>query len=457
MKETHKIDELFKRGLADYKSELPSEKTKDKIFGRLAYYQYLKWILTSIVVLLFISGSIWAIYNILPQNNQKQDEPIILSKPIVLNKNTINNISTSETVIHTKPIVFKHSKFTENKANTPLIETKEPINKKTEEQNNLSLQTASLTLDNNLNEILVSENNKILEPVFKSEDKSEIKPEREVKIADSENKISNEKTKTEGLIKKTYKSPIISRFELLLSENLYFVDKNLSASTEYENLVKIRKEGENSMLTWSPLLEIRYNFTNFFIQSGLQYQKYGEKVDFHTSETIRNITDNWLHKDTLYYVKDSIEPPGSWHLDTIWYVVKDTAYKTNSYTFKKKNTYNYFELPFLLGKKIQINNLSLEIASGISLGFLLNADAEIIATDGKSTILLNDKKSPYFNSLMINYLLRIYLRYPLNDNWSVFVSPNLKYNLSSIFNENAYPIKQNYMLYGIGCGLTYKF
>lgn len=71
MKETHKIDELFKKSLADYRSELPSDKVKKKIFGTLVYYQYLKWSL-SVLALLFISGSIWAIYNFLPVSSERE-------------------------------------------------------------------------------------------------------------------------------------------------------------------------------------------------------------------------------------------------------------------------------------------------------------------------------------------------------------------------------------------------
>ena len=180
-------------------------------------------------------------------------------------------------------------------------------------------------------------------------------------------------------------------------------------------------------------------------------------MDFNTSETLRNITENWLHRDTLYYVKDSVNPPGSWHLDTIWFVVKDTNYKTNKYSFRKDNSYKYVEIPFLIGKRFVANNISFEVSTGISLGFLLKADSRLLSTDGKTALLISNEKSPYLNSIMVNYLLRFYIRYSISERWSIYISPDMKYNLGNILNESMYPIKQNYMLYGMGSGLIYKF
>lgn len=458
MKETQKIDELFRKGLADYRDEIPSQKTKEKIFGKLAYYQYLKWILTSVVLLVFISGSIWAIIAMIPENTK--ENPGKLFSPKV----NSHNIESDKVITSTKKGNVQNQKISSDYKNSPEpIENKAIKNKqqqivtvidnsgindsKPEEIKDAILTTTALSVENIVDQINVVDS-------VQNEEPNQNKVVEELLI---KNKITDEQTIAEGLIRKKYKKTIFNRFEVLMGGNLYYVDKKLSGNTEFESLVKIRKEGEKPITAFSPALEFRYNFDNFYIQSGLQYQKYGEKVDLQTSETLMDITENWMHKDSLYYVKDTIEPPGAWHLDTIWFTVKDTSYLTNKYTLKKNNSYKYVEIPLLIGKRFQFNRLSLEIATGVSFGFLLKADAQILATDEKTAIILNDEKSPYFNALMVNYLLRFSVRYSLNEKWSVFISPNMKYNLGNVFEENKYPIKQNYMLYGIGSGLIYKF
>ena len=137
--------------------------------------------------------------------------------------------------------------------------------------------------------------------------------------------------------------------------------------------------------------------------------------------------------------------------------MKDTNYKTNKYSFRKDNSYKYVEIPFLIGKRFVANNISFEVSTGISLGFLLKADSRLLSTDGKTALLVSNEKSPYLNSIMVNYLLRFYIRYSISERWSIYISPNMKYNLGNILNESMYPIKQNYMLYGMGSGLIYKF
>lgn len=474
MREANKIDELFKKGLADYQSELPSDKTKDIIFGRLTYFQYLKWIIGSVLVV-FISASIWAVINLIPKAVNEKPDTISASDTYVKKqiseemqtdvnktKNTIpfqlkNNNLKPNSRINNK-INIQNIKNIEKNITTS-ISTSSSIDYKSEikpqpQITEISVPSSSLTIEESLEAVIIANADNVTE----KETNVNIKTDAEKTINESDttyNKI-DKLTDFDGIIKKTYKRPFLSRFEILMSGNFYYVDKKLSAGSEFTNLVKIREKGESPVLTFSPALEIRYNFNNVFIQSGIQYQKYGEKLDFSTSEIIKELNDKWLIHDSLYYVRDSINPPGSWHLDTIWFHIIDTSYRTKKYTFKKTNSYNYFEIPLLIGKQIQLNRFSIEVSTGISFGFLLKSDAEILATDQKTAILLKDEKSPYLNTLMLNYLFRLSLRYQLNERWSIFVSPNIKYNIGNIFNENQYPIKQNYLLYGIGSGLIYK-
>jgi hypothetical protein len=453
MKETHKIDELFKKSLADYRSELPSDKVKKKIFGTLVYYQYLKWSL-SILALVFISGSIWAIYNFLPVTSDSK----MLSNSYPINKKmntktqfSIENKMVSKNeenkTIAKKEVDSKSVQKTNKKQQILLTSEEYAINEdvKLSDAKKSDIQISreetfvnTESLDSKQSEIIVKDIGNVVEK------KAEIK------------KLADETTSVDGLIKKEYKKKLINRFELIVGGSFFYVDKKLSAKKEYDNLVKIRENGEVPISNFSPYFGIRYNFNNFFVQSGFQYQKYGEKMDIQTSEMKFNVVDNWFHRDSLYYVKDSINPPGAWHIDTIWYVTHDTTHYLQKYRFQKNNNYKYIEIPFLIGKKFDLNPFILEVSTGISVGLILKSDAEILANDTRSVIVLNNEKSAYFNQVMLNYLFRLSLRYHISQKWSVYISPDVKYNMGSIFKGSNYPVKQNYILYGIGSGLIYK-
>ena len=466
MKEKHNIDELFKKGLRDYRAELPSEKTKEKIFGKLSFYHNLKRLSIFIIAILFITGSIWAYQYLISKTkdkdisyqqnsaNESKEKEIPFAEPLAVstaskqdnfNKQQYNRIESSSNVYKNKNIAAAKRQHANTATDNtiPQPESKASVEKPADIPIQKTIETNGMQSG--------------IEASVKAEEIKENKTEEAAVEAKTKDQKENEKARADDLIKKAYKKPVSSRFELLLGATVYFVDKKLSAATEYDNLVKLRKDAEKPIFALSPALELRFNFNKFYIQSGFQYQKYGEKVDFSTSETLRNITENWLHRDTLYYVKDSVNPPGSWHLDTIWFVVKDTNYKTNKYSFRKDNSYKYVEIPFLIGKRFVANNISFEISTGISLGFLLKADSRLLSTDGKTALLISNEKSPYLNSIMVNYLLRFYIRYSISERWSIYISPDMKYNLGNILNESMYPIKQNYMLYGMGSGLIYKF
>ena len=475
MKENHKIDELFLKALADYSSELPSENTKKKIFGKLAYYQYLKWSL-SVLGLIFVTGTIWAIYNFLPNSVDNQLNNI----PFKSNNKTESKIINQEQKTEkskeftTNYIVNESAKTTTNNNQIVAhkIEKYKQVNISSNEVNSTTdIKTiVSAESDNEINndkkivDVAVEES-KIFSTVTsdKNEDKltqstiKSVENKKEEDLKPASQKLTDENANVDGLIKKEYKKRNISRLELIAGADFYYVDKKLSSVKEYDNLVKIRKENEKPILAFSPSFGLRYNFNNFFVQSGFQYQKYGENTDIQTNELKFNVNENWFHRDSLYYVKDSVNPPGAWHIDTIWYVNYDTTHFIQKYRFQKNNTYHYIEIPVMIGKKFDFNPFILEVSTGISFGLILKSNSEILAPDTRSVIVLNNEKSAYFNQLMLNYLFRLSLRYNLSQKWSIYVSPNIKYNLGNVFNNSYYPVKQNYILYGVGSGIIYKF
>jgi hypothetical protein len=111
----------------------------------------------------------------------------------------------------------------------------------------------------------------------------------------------------------------------------------------------------------------------------------------------------------------------------------------------------------LVGKSFAVNRFILDISTGFSFGILLKSNAYLLSADDNSLVQIENKYSPYLNDLQLNYILRVALRYQMNENWSVFVRPSMKKNLGSVLNQNKYPIAQKYTLYGLGVGIMYTF
>jgi dsDNA-binding SOS-regulon protein len=258
-------------------------------------------------------------------------------------------------------------------------------------------------------------------------------------------------------IKKNFKTKTDNLFAIEFSGSLYLVDRKLNAGTEFENLVKIRNDNESEIVSFSPGIEFIYKTGDFFIQSGIRYQRLGEKINYELTHVETNINSTLLHRDTLVYVYSIINPPeGQWQYDTIWYTKEDTIYTTSHQTVNVLNTYNYFEIPLLLGKSFDFNKFSIDISTGISFGLLLKANAQILTSDMQTFIKIDDRHSPYMNDLTMNYLLRVSFRYSFNEKMSIFMRPDVKHQLGSILNNKQYPVQQKYTLYGIGFGFMYN-
>ena len=486
MNELHKIDELFKKGLSDYQSELPSLKTKRKIFGKIIYYKYLKMIFFVFTGIFITTTSILAYHylfsnKIIINKEKKHAVSQYLSgkkdKNLWKGNKHINNTLTAKKQIdkpykkvinfaEIKPIEKNKIFYTDKnalKATNNLI--RETFNEK--ENNNFNIdspeiQKVTLTTNNIIEETKPTLNEKT-DFLIKAEEKKQadnnvnlLKKSDNVVNIITENKENNS-NKTEDLIKRAYSKPFINNFEAVIGADFSYIDKKLKASDEFDELSNIRNKGEKPVCSVSPYLGIRYNFKNYFFQLGIQYQNYGEKTDISKYDIKQVINSHMLHYDTLYYVKDSLNPPGEWHLDTIWYTEYDTSVVTKKYGYSRVNSYKYFEIPFMIGRRIDFQQFSLELLTGISMGVCIKADGLLLSSDLKTPLIISSDNSPYLNRIILNYHLNIAIRYKLSERWSLFLSPGFKYNIGSLINNDLYPVEQHYLLYNIGSGLIYKF
>jgi len=506
----HKIDDLFRKALSDYREELPSVNTEGQIFRKLSYKKYFRLLKTNLnIFAIAIPIALLAYFLLMKNSNNTNFKNNIAkeNKAVVTYKGTSDNALENnyeqksidyKTTEHSKStfdqktknidavIIKTHAQLPEsvksemndvlqqkhtnniieknvskinnntndNNKNTSILSELQVEKTEKNDPQNMQLpvdQTAVVINEHpNLNDISSSENTEIVLS-------QEIKPTLgeaniPLKAVDSSFVQQNE----ENLIKKG-RTKSYHSFAIELSGNFYYVTKKLSADNEFANLVKTRNEAESAIITFLPGIELKLNTKNFFLQTGISYQVLGEKVQYDFTNVSTSINTVLSSKDSLVYIPDPIHPPGHWEYDSIWSSKPDTSYLVFHRAVNQKNMFKYFEIPLLLGKSFAFHQFVLDVSTGISLGILLKADAQILSTDNLTFIGIDDKQSPYMKDLTINYLLRIAFRYQINEKWSVFARPSLKINLGSVFNENQYPVQQKYTLYGIGLGVMYKF
>ncbi len=462
MKEFNKLDDLFKNGLRDFTEEKPSSLLWDKISTKLSYYKIMGnlktalWVSLSVIILLLGSYSFYN-YNIksspLPNTikyastsvknisiNNNIPKTTISSLKEIKNINTNNNITTKKTTLdnNTNKINTNNSTKTETtKINNSLEEnttTQEIIKEiKAAEQDAVkSYAIANTTTENKEANTTNTIANSLETPAVNTVDKTTL-PNAVDSLAEASNMSRN--------IPKInpYPKNILNYLSIEFSANMYGINRNYTSTIANSDILPVKTNSETRICTFNPGVEFKLEKNNYFVQMGVNYSTYGEKQFYNTTE------QKQLIKDTLIYSN------GNWiyqqHIDTL------NLTHNNQY----RNTYKFVEIPVLVGRTFNINRLSIDISTGISMGFLISANAEIASIDNKSILTITSKQTTYVNHFMMDYLMRVSCRYNFNDKWSAFVRPSVKMNLNNFYNETNYATLMKYNAYGLGFGLMYKF
>ncbi len=492
MNEKHKIDDLFKKALSDYREDFPSENTEKLIFRELSHNKYLRIFKISLgLITIALPIALFAYLEL--------SRPINSENGLTTTQTGLNTSQHSNTIRFKTKSQFSSSKIQDIKQNSIQTGTAKVAGENTITQNQKQHTTikyfdketvptsepTDLQLDNS-NYHSTSEVSKtkslyritaVIEEGFILTPSSFWGNERFKKRMYTNRKLYEitglkasasprlvalncevpavyqlERTKFTKLIQRN------SRFALEINGNVFYLDQNLNSNEASASLVKSRNAYESNISTITPGIELKYSSKDFFFQTGISYQLLGEKINYNLTDVNATINTKWVYGDSLVFVIDNVFPTlGHWKYDTIWSSYNDTTYYTSQRIVNHLNTYQYFELPFLIGKSFVFNKFSLDVSSGFSIGILLKSDAQILATDNSSFIRIENAHSSYINDVTMNYILRIALRYSLSEKWSVFLRPSLKRNLGSILNDDKYPVQQKYTMYGIGMGLMYNF
>ena len=193
---------------------------------------------------------------------------------------------------------------------------------------------------------------------------------------------------------------------------------------------------------------------NYAIDTDTVLSYYDETIGSYVTDTvnyqsyeINNIgTQQFDLVDSIYVVQ--LDSTVTLTLDSSLVLVADA----NNPQQKTTTRFSYVEVPILLGYEFPINRLSISCKTGIGVGMLTRHNATYHTQDYSAPQLVNKSQ---VNQLMINYLLRIGMKYAINESIAFSCEPFYRLNLSNVIKSE--DVTQKYWNAGLNIGAVYSF
>ena len=298
------------------------------------------------------------------------------------------------------------------------------------------------------------------------------------------------------------------QLELGLYSGPMFVGKYLSSATNADYIT--RRQGEEiDRISFNSNIDLNIKFGKLLLSTGLNNHQQGEVTNYSndyenwvvTQWIDYEVTDNsfWQLNTTSFTIitddnytidTDTVlsyydETIGSYVTDTINYQsyeinnigtqqfdLVDSIYvvqldstvtltvdsslvlvaDANNPQQKTTTRFSYVEVPILLGYEFPINRLSISCKTGIGVGMLTRHNATYHTQDYSAPQLVNKSQ---VNQLMINYLLRIGMKYAINESIAFSCEPFYRLNLSNVIKSE--DVTQKYWNAGLNIGAVYSF
>ena len=257
--------------------------------------------------------------------------------------------------------------------------------------------------------------------------------------------------------------------QIIVFSGANYVTKSIVGSTTISSEYVTRREQEETpdiFINYG--LEAELSLGKFTLRTGLNYQKYGESVNYSdkSTEWKDKYSDNWLVNTTL---QEQITANGYW-LDSITYVIDyDTTQiafydsvntpfisdsllidATNPDLTKSNgsNSYTFIEIPFLIGYEIPLGRFNININGGIGIGMLQNTMASYIDTE-----LQKVEQVESTVKFALSTQFRVALKYQITPHYSILLEPNFR----TISLNPISDVSHRYISYGIHAGLIWSF
>ncbi len=215
--------------------------------------------------------------------------------------------------------------------------------------------------------------------------------------------------------------------------------------------LSIRRDNEANHSSWTIGADIKLNLKNWIITTGLNYSEYYQNRSYKNSYLEYSPENSYYNYDTTwawFFDPPDIGVPVVAGIDSNWVEVYNDITIDNS----GLNRLKYIEVPLLVGYRYNANLISIELNTGIYMGFLMYSSVKV------PDVVNNDEivNMRHTNKTMLSYTVNASVYFHVDRNISLFVSPYFKNNLNSVFNSN-YPVKQRFNSYGLNFGVNFRF
>lgn len=271
---------------------------------------------------------------------------------------------------------------------------------------------------------------------------------------------------SEIILPKNKRKNISMRYEL--NASAFYLSKKLTSGSYFYEYVDRRNAEEGNLISMSYGLGAEIQINRFGIFTGIDVMNYGEKITY----------QNWLYgnvdqvSENEVYISDSILTPYYNYIQGNEYEFFETTYQTDTLitydtsqvqaqvagdvtNVNTSTRLSYIEIPLGLSYSIPLNGrFKVGLRAGMSIGFLRELKGYYI--DPLLTEFIEIKDLSIVNSTIFNSRLAVDLNYYLRPGLSVFVRPEWRSNLNSVFIKNV-DISQRYNAVGITFGVSKSF
>lgn len=194
----------------------------------------------------------------------------------------------------------------------------------------------------------------------------------------------------------------------------------------------------------------KYDFSGFFIQSGLGILQSLDKLNFKVEYEKYQQTASYQDVQITGYdtIGGIITPIYTSNTINVYDTLKSTT------IVQKSHVYNYLQIPFWMGYSHSVDRVKYFIKGGIAYNYLLNKnDPEIIYSDENANILDVSKKTPDRAKNNFNFLLAVGVDYKISNAVTFSIEPTVRIYTSSLYDRNAPGTKRSPYAIGLKYGL----
>ena len=255
--------------------------------------------------------------------------------------------------------------------------------------------------------------------------------------------------------------------EVFAGPNIAF-SQIYTSNNSLQSGIDLRRSSESPKLSYHFGANYKSYYNKWFVGLGINYHRIDDRASYlMPAFDVDSALSSYMIFSTSYnhVITGYIKNPNDTNSQIpIYSVVKqqDTTLvnqmhydslqtmKTMNYT----NSYSFIEIPLTIGREFSYKHFVIDIAGGVSWNRLVNTRVSIPNETG-TAMLDNQQLENIIVKNTFNGIFALGVAYRMNEGSLLFIRPELRYNLNSLF-EKSYPINQKYIQLRLSLGMRIK-